>query len=212
VNKPPPQEPPTDTSEPNEESTTENEEILDGEVTPKAEAPVIGVPTDAVFKSAFLAALKYKSIQSAIKAYNGAILETANTEKALGTLDLARLEAQKAVQTLMNAPKIHETDQLHRDISHLDAQQRLKQMKHEAELAEMERAAEMRHATKAFENEEVKSDLTEEERELVDALLAKMKPDRYRAILEKTIREQNFTGADEAKARQILDELIKRSL
>ncbi|SMC11823.1 hypothetical protein ROA7745_01642 [Roseovarius aestuarii] len=85
-------------------------------------------------------------------------------------------------------------------------------MKHEAKLAKMEREAELRFARKASEQDQEGYDMSDDERELVDALLAKIKPDRYRVILEKTIREQNLGPEDEDKARAIMEEIINQSL
>ena len=85
-------------------------------------------------------------------------------------------------------------------------------MRHQAELAEKERAAEKAFVDNLAANDAEKSDMTPEEHELVDALLRKMKPDRYRAILEKAIKDRNLSPDDEQKAREIMEEIIRQSL
>jgi hypothetical protein len=157
-------------------------------------------------------AIQFRTVRRAIDEYNGILRAQGQTHAAYAQLDHARLEADRAQELLKEAHKVHKTDKLHRDIALLDAEERLRQMKHEAKLAKMEREAEMQHAIKASTQEEHVMGLTDDERELVDAMLAKMKPDRYRAILEKAIKDQNLSAADEERARQIMEELINRSL
>jgi len=161
---------------------------------------------------AFLTAFKYKSVNAALSMYNKFILEQANTHLAFAELDRARLEALRAIELLNDAETIHEMDRLERDVNLLQAQQRMLQTAHEAELAGMEREAELRFAKKTLDEGNETAELSQDEHELVDALIAKMKPDKYRALLEKTIKEQNFTGVRKEKAIELMEELIKKSL
>lgn len=156
--------------------------------------------------------MRFTTVQRAVAAYNSVILEQANTHSAFAQRDRAILEASRVTEELKDAHKIHKTDKLHRDIALLSAEEQLRQMKHEAKLAKMEREAELRFARKASEQDQEGYDMSDDERELVDALLAKIKPDRYRVILEKTIREQNLGPEDEDKARAIMEEIINQSL
>lgn len=157
-------------------------------------------------------AIRFRTIRSAVAAYNSVVTEQGNTELAYARLDQARLEAERAAEELADPSKIHDTDRMRRDINRLRAEQELRQLQHEARLADMERKSEMQHARVASKPEEKRPDLSQDEQELAEALLAKLKPDRYRALLEKTIKEQNLSTADEERAYQVMEELIRQSL
>lgn len=72
--------------------------------------PAVPMP-DLPLGSAFLGRVKWRSIQSMITAYRGAIQEAAETKRALGDMKAAELEFGRAVRLLDDAETVHVHDE-----------------------------------------------------------------------------------------------------
>jgi len=172
--------------------------------------PTIPLPPDNVLKSAFLTAIKYRTVAKAIEAYNFAILELASTQRAISELNDAFLEGQRVVRKLENAEKIFKADAAAREARLIREEHNLEQVKHEAKLAELQRKVELAHAQKqhdALTGEEVNTTLTQEEEEFVEHVKAKIRPARYKQIVEDLIKEQGLNEEQQKIAKELAEKL-----
>lgn len=84
--------------------------------------------------STYLGRIKWKATARLIAAYTEMVREMEGAQRALGDLDIAILDRQKAKMMLADAERIHTTDAMRREIAHLQAQQDLEVAKFKLEV------------------------------------------------------------------------------
>ena len=112
------------------------------ELEPREEArhlPEIALPPRGVIKSALLTALRYKTTETALRAYRAAIREAVGATGALDDLDHARLQRERTLRLLEDAESIHQDDADHRRTKRIGTEQALKDAEADAEIKDMER-------------------------------------------------------------------------
>ena len=177
----------------------------------KGNLPQLPMPPSGAIKIALVTAFRYKSTQQAIRAYNQAVDELAETELALARLDKARAQRQRAIRLLEDVEDIHEADRLARkqqvmeaeqrrddaERERIEAKQKLADQKADAEIAEFlrqQRVQKARAAHERFLNKEGGSsvdldDLTEDQDEFVKDLELEIQGPRYMEITEEIIKK-----------------------
>ena len=106
----------------------------------------IPLPPDNVMRSAFLTAIKYRSVQTALSAYNNCINELSRTKNAQAGFHRAQLQEEKAIKLLRDSDEIHREDAAKRKMARMKAEHDLEQLEHEIDLAKKLRAMEKRNA------------------------------------------------------------------
>lgn len=193
-----------------------SEYIAKAEITEKDKNLLpIPLPPDHVMRSAFLTAIKYRSVQTALTAYNSCIRELTSISRAQSSFHQAQLEEQRTVELLKDASTIHEADQLARDTVLLKAKQDHEQLKHEAYLAEKKREVEKHNADIQHAHlinagidpdEKVqKSQADQEMKEYLESKVFKMRKEK--SIAEEIRKEHQLTQEEEAILNNLVDEL-----
>jgi hypothetical protein len=195
-----------------------DEEVKEGEVV-SAKLKGIQLPPDNVIGSAFLSAIKYHSIASAMSAYNSVIRAESEIEESTAELYRARVDKMSAIQLLEDAPKIHAEESRVRmakfRAERIRAEQHEKQEKHEAYLAKLQREVEKRnarvmHAKLMGESGEEETDnLTDAEEELKEYLKDKLRPSRYKTVADDLKSEMNLSKEQEKMLDELVEELTK---
>ena len=90
--------------------------------------PEVTVPSTPL-GSTYLGRIKWRATARLIAAYSDMVREMEGAQRALGNLDLAILDRQKAKQLLADAERIHATDAMQREIAYLQAQDNLEEVK-----------------------------------------------------------------------------------
>lgn len=165
----------------------------------KGSLPSIPTPPAGAVKHAFFVAIRYRSIAGAIKAYNSAVNELADTEAAFTRLKSHMMEHHRVARLLEDAEKIHRVDAVNRDIQLINAEEKRKEALHQAALRDRERQKEMGKKG---------AKLTEDEQEFIDHLDSRLQPARYRQLAEKLIEDYvasrpTLTKEDEAYIKSV---------
>ena len=95
--------------------------------------PEVTVPSTPL-GSTYLGRIKWRATARLIAAYTEMVREMEGAQRALGDLDIAILDRQKAKMMLADAERIHATDAMRREIAHLQAQQDLEEAKFKLEV------------------------------------------------------------------------------
>jgi len=170
----------------------------------------IHLPPDHVMKSAFLTAIKYRTVESALVAYHRCINEMVSIKGAKARFNAAEVEEERAVRLLRDSETIHAADAADRMLVKKAAEERLKQAEHQGQLDKMLRDMELKNAKDqhaAFMSGDTtqRTELSEEEEELKVFLESRV----YRSGMAKkvaaVIREEKDLSGDEAT---ILDSLV----
>jgi len=167
----------------------------------------IPLPPEDVMRSGFLTAIKYKSIEKALNAYNDAVQGLVRIKDSQSDFNRAVMEELRTIETLNDAETIHRADKAVRDAETLRAEQHLKQVEHEAYLAEKQREVEkhnlhIQHAK--LMGTTGTEDLTEEEQEAEAYMRAKLRPSRYQSVADKIRQDTTLT----TEQKKILDGLV----
>jgi hypothetical protein len=90
--------------------------------------PEVRVPSTPL-GSTYLGRIKWRATARLIAAYTEMVREMEGAQRALGDLDLAILDRQKAKRMLADAERIHATDAMQRELAYLQAQDNLEEEK-----------------------------------------------------------------------------------
>lgn len=171
--------------------------------------PVLPTPPPGTFKSAFFTAIRYRSISSAIAAYNQAVDELANTHDAQARLQDSVLEHERAIRRFEDAHVVHEADAKARRAEAIAIKDNHDEVEHSSYLRNMQRErerieAEREHQAFMAGKPPEKAKMTEEEREFAEFLASKAAPARFRQMAENRIieyiRERGGVLSDEDRA------------
>jgi hypothetical protein len=179
--------------------------------------PEVRVPSTPL-GSTYLGRIKWNATARLIAAYTKMVREMEGAQRALGDLDLAILDRQKAKRMLADAERIHATDAMQRELAYLQAQDALEEGKFKLEANAHDRARRRRELLQ--EKGEIKpekpwqkvasklQDIMEAEREM-RAWFAAVKADEIRKAggEDKLSEEQQKMLAD-LKMR-LDDEMLK---
>ena len=188
-----------------------------GEYIPKGEVPAtqerdlspIPLPPDNVMRSAFLTAIKYRSVQTALSAYNNCINELTRTKNAQAGFHRAQVEEERAIELLKDSSTVHATDTAKRKMEQLRAEEALAQMEHEAALAGKLREMEKRNADIQHQNfmqgQDNTDNLSQEDKELKEYMESRILRSRREKAIADLIRKEGNLSEEEEK---ILDELL----
>ena len=199
-------------------------EEVSGEYIPAKEArevaerggslPIIPLPPENVLKSAFLTAIKYRTVSKALTAYDSCISELTNIKDSQSRFNEAALNELRTIEKLNDASGVHEADQALRDESLLDAKERLVQRKHVAYLDEKKREVEKHNVDiehGILMGASGTDELTEEEQELEEHLKAKLRPARYKSVADKIRQDTNLTEEQSKMLDDLVEELTNPS-
>ena len=101
--------------------------------------PEVTVPSTPL-GSTYLGRIKWRATARLIAAYSEMVREMEGAQRALGDLDLAILDRQKAKRMLADAERIHATDAMQRELAYLQAQDNLDEAKFKLEANTHDRA------------------------------------------------------------------------
>ena len=159
--------------------------------------PEITLPPAGIIRSALITAVRYRSTVRALAAYHAAIREAAGVTEALDDLDYARLERERTIELLKDAPSIHKADADHRKKKLIKATDELEQEEARVEIARMERERKLhdeREKHRKWQQQQAgqptsdPDDLSEEEQEFATKLKARSEKHR-RSAQEPRLRE-----------------------
>ncbi|MCA1773827.1 MAG: hypothetical protein LC677_14965 [Halomonas sp.] len=162
--------------------SSEDEYIPRSEVKETGSANLSSIPTPpgGAIKSSLLTAMKYRSLRSALRAYEAAFSEMTRIEHAQADFHEAKLRTARTVDLLKNAEHIHAQDRARWKLDRLDAEEELAERQHQAGLARRRREAEASGA-------EVDAQRVREEDDLADA--------EHQAFMNKLRREKERAQA-----------------
>ncbi len=163
----------------------------------------IPIPPDGTLRSSFLSSVRFRAAQAAMRDYNGVIREYVDSNTAFR-------EVLDSIELLNNAPKVHKINRLRLDLELIEVENQLAQAKHQKKLHDRGREDQEKFVEQN-ELQDADFQLTQEDKEMVDAFLAKIKPVSQRALLEQALADQYLTGEDEAKARVALETILSQS-
>ena len=95
--------------------------------------PEVTVPSTPL-GSTYLGRIKWRATARLIAAYSEMVREMEGAQRALGDLDRAILDRQKAKRMLADADRIHATDAMQRELAYLQAQDNLEEAKFKLEI------------------------------------------------------------------------------
>ncbi|GAB5453396.1 MAG: hypothetical protein Hals2KO_37240 [Halioglobus sp.] len=177
----------------------------------------VPLPPDHVMKSAFLTAIKYRTVESALVAYHRCINEMASIKGAQARYKNAELQEERAVLLLRDSAKIHYADAADRSAVKNAAEQRLmqseehlKQAEHQATLDDLRREMELKnakdqHAAFIAGNTAGTDELSEEEQELKEFLESRVNRSGMAKKVAAAIRQERDLSGEETA---ILDSLV----
>ena len=178
--------------------------------------PIIPLPPEGILKSAFLTALKYRTVASAFAAYNSAVMEKGNVSDSLARNYEAKGRELEAYETLCDAPYTHERKARTRrallEAEAVQAEAYLAQQKHEAHLAKKQRAAEKHHNRiqhEQFMKSAAVDDLSEVEKEADEHMRASVLPLRIQALADAIRKERPLSDAEEARLAKTVEDITK---
>ena len=188
------------------------------EVEKKEESfPVIPLPPDNVLKSAFLTAIKYRTVASAFAAYNSVVREKGNISDSFARSYEAKGRELEAYEILCDAPYTHERKARTRrallEAESVKAEAYLAQQKHEAHLAKKLRAAEKHHNRIQHEQlmkSTVVNDMSEEEQEAEEFLRDGLRPLRIKALADM-IRSEGVTEEESKRLDEMVEKMLHQS-
>lgn len=192
----------------------DGEYIARGElVVDKKNLSTIPLPPDDVMKSAFLTAIKYRTVKSALRAYDSCVQELVSIKESQASFNRAQLEESRTIMMLEDADKIHQMDSDIRDANALRASETLEQLKHEAYLAEKERHVERYNVNaqhselmnQTIEKPETTSQADKEKKEWMEAQL--FKNSREQQIADEIRKEHNLSDKEEARLAELVAKL-----
>lgn len=182
-------------------------------VVDKKNLSTIPLPPDDVMKSAFLTAIKYRTVKSALRAYDSCVQELVSIKESQASFNRAQLEESRTIMMLEDADKIHQMDSDIRDANALRASETLEQLKHEAYLAEKERHVERYNVNaqhselmnQTIEKPETTSQADKEKKEWMEAQL--FKNSREQQIADEIRKEHNLSDEEEARLAELVAKL-----
>jgi hypothetical protein len=193
-----------------DDDTKDGEYLSADEVSdPTKNLPNIHVPGDVILKSAFLTAIKYRTVTSALKAYDAAFNELINIKDSQARFNEAAVEELRSIELLRDAETIHKADRNARRTRALQSEEKLEQVEHQAYLDRKLREMEKRNADiehNAFMTGDAKTEPSEEDKELEESLLYKMGPLNVQEVADG-IRAKYDLSKEQSDA---LDEEVRK--
>ena len=169
--------------------------------------PEVTVPSTPL-GSTYLGRIKWRATARLIAAYSDMVREMEGAQRALGDLDLAILDRQKAKRMLADAERIHATDGMQRELAYLQAQDALEEGKFKLEANAHNRARRRRELLQEKEVEEPKKPWQEATSKLQDIMEAEQEMRAwFAAVKADEIRKAGGEDKLSDEQRKMLEDL-----
>ena len=169
--------------------------------------PEVTVPSTPL-GSTYLGRIKWRATARLIAAYSEMVREMEGAQRALGDLDRAILDRQKAKRMLADADRIHATDAMQRELAYLQAQDNLEEAKFKLEANAHNRARRRRELLQEKEVEEPKKPWQEATSKLQDIMEAEQEMRAwFAAVKADEIRKAGGEDKLSDEQRKMLEDL-----